>query len=177
MTALEKQKIASFLDMAKDLVATGYHGESKNYQFKDDDINDPALPPPLPKASVQKIENLDVLVIGEELTQEAETLLDNMLKAIDLYRNKNCIFETNIDTTQIAVLKPRFILVLGEAAALRYLETEAPIKFLREKFTDYKINDFVIPLIVTYHPNAIIENNELKRPAWEDLKLLRSRLD
>jgi DNA polymerase len=34
-----------------------------------------------------------------------------------------------------------------------------------------------IPVIATYHPSALIRSEEYKRPAWEDLKLLRSRLE
>ena len=33
-----------------------------------------------------------------------------------------------------------------------------------------------IPLIATYHPSALLRDETLKRPAWEDLKALRERL-
>jgi DNA polymerase len=33
-----------------------------------------------------------------------------------------------------------------------------------------------IPLLVTYHPSALLRNEDYKRPAWEDLKMLRARL-
>jgi DNA polymerase len=31
-----------------------------------------------------------------------------------------------------------------------------------------------IPLVATYHPEAILKEESLKRPAWEDLKLLKT---
>ena len=29
----------------------------------------------------------------------------------------------------------------------------------------------------TYHPSALLRNEELKRPAWEDLKKFKRKLD
>jgi DNA polymerase len=34
-----------------------------------------------------------------------------------------------------------------------------------------------VPLLATYHPSALLRSEDLKRPAWEDLKLLRSKLE
>jgi DNA polymerase len=33
-----------------------------------------------------------------------------------------------------------------------------------------------IPLLATYHPSALLRDESYKRPAWEDLKLLKQRL-
>ena len=33
-----------------------------------------------------------------------------------------------------------------------------------------------LPLLVTYHPSALLRDDSYKRPAWEDLKLFRERL-
>jgi DNA polymerase len=33
-----------------------------------------------------------------------------------------------------------------------------------------------VPLRVTYHPAAILRNQALKRPTWEDMQLVRDRL-
>jgi DNA polymerase len=56
------------------------------------------------------------------------------------------------------------------------LNTTHPIGRLRGKFIDYQAGDRTIPLIATYHPSALLRNEELKRPAWEDLKMLRAAL-
>jgi DNA polymerase len=34
-----------------------------------------------------------------------------------------------------------------------------------------------VPLIVTYHPAALLRNEAWKRPTWDDVKLARRVLD
>ena len=31
--------------------------------------------------------------------------------------------------------------------------------------------------MVTYHPSALLRNEQLKRPAWDDLKMFKAKLD
>ncbi|MDR1635946.1 MAG: uracil-DNA glycosylase [Treponema sp.] len=87
---------------------------------------------------------------------------------------------------QIRLLRPRLILCMGKVAANRLLgecnglpgfrEPEA-IGRLRGRFYDYPVSpDLSIPLLATYHPSALLHNEDLKRPAWEDLKKLRAFL-
>jgi DNA polymerase len=33
-----------------------------------------------------------------------------------------------------------------------------------------------VPTMVTYHPAALLRNETLKRPLWEDMKKVRERL-
>ena len=33
-----------------------------------------------------------------------------------------------------------------------------------------------VPMMVTYHPAALLRNPSLKRPTWEDLQQVRDRL-
>jgi DNA polymerase len=101
---------------------------------------------------------------------------------------------------QIAYLRPRIILCLGKVAAnllLRNLE-RAAIGSLRGRFFEYTVIQpesgtpgtgetgeaggpdhrlLSVPLLATYHPSALLRNEDLKRPAWEDLKLLRAKLE
>jgi DNA polymerase len=71
---------------------------------------------------------------------------------------------------QIAALAPRLILCLGRIAAHRMLDTQASLSSLRGKAHSRK----GIPLIVTYHPSAVLRDQTLRRPVWDDLKLLKS---
>jgi DNA polymerase len=64
------------------------------------------------------------------------------------------------------------ILAVGRVAAQNLLLTDESIGRLRGKF--FELNN--IPLMATYHPSALLRNVELKRPAWEDLKLFKSKL-
>jgi DNA polymerase len=101
---------------------------------------------------------------------------------------------------QIACLRPRMILCVGKVAANLMLENAEPVTIgsLRGRFFEYpptktpanrdppppdaaagNAGDAArpIPLLATYHPSALLRNEDLKRPAWEDLKLLRSKLE
>jgi DNA polymerase len=47
------------------------------------------------------------------------------------------------------------------------------IKNLRGKIFDFK----GIKMIVTYHPAALLRNPQFKRPAWEDLQMVKKLYD
>jgi uracil-DNA glycosylase len=74
---------------------------------------------------------------------------------------------------QLELLRPRVILALGRFAAQSLLQTTTPIGKLRGQVHRYH----GIPLIVTYHPAALLRNESWKRPAWEDVKLARRIFD
>ena len=92
---------------------------------------------------------------------------------------------------QIAIQNPAIILCAGKVAAQNLLKTDRSISSLRGIFTVYRctpINGYSdgsgknspaereIPVLCTFHPSALLRDEALKRPAWEDLKLLRERL-
>jgi uracil-DNA glycosylase len=74
---------------------------------------------------------------------------------------------------QIELIRPKVILALGTFAAQTLLETKLSIGKLRNQIHRY----YGVPLIVTYHPAALLRNPSWKRPAWEDVKLARRILD
>jgi DNA polymerase len=74
---------------------------------------------------------------------------------------------------QLELIKPKVIVAFGSFAAQTLLETKAPIGKLRGLVHQYH----GIPLIVTYHPAALLRNPAWKRPTWEDVKLARRILD
>jgi DNA polymerase len=145
-----------------------------------------------------------VLVIGEGPGSEedlkgrpfvgpAGRLLDKMLSAVELSREENCYIANivkcrppgNRDPAgdekeaclvwlerQILALEPRIILALGRVAATCLLGSEEGIGRLRGRWFERR----GIPLIATYHPSAILRDESLKRPAWEDLKMLKFRI-
>ena len=149
-------------------------------------------------------QNPDVLIIGEGPGEEedrqglpfvgrAGQLLDKMLNAIELDRRANCFIanivkcrppknrdpepdecaacRTFLDA-QIDALQPKMILTMGRVASHNLLNTDNSLGRLRNRFYEYKN----IPVLVTYHPSALLRNEDLKRPAWEDLKLFKNRL-
>jgi DNA polymerase len=74
---------------------------------------------------------------------------------------------------QLELIKPKVIVAFGTFAAQTLLNTKAPIGSLRGLVHQYH----GIPLVVTYHPAALLRNPAWKRPTWEDVKLARRILD
>ena len=130
---------------------------------------------------------------GQPFVGQAGALLTKILAAIDLTRDQ--VFITNVLkhrppgnrnpqpdevaacspylVRQIQIIKPKVILALGTFAAQTLLDTKTPIGKLRGAVHRY----YGIPLIVTYHPAALLRNPAWKRPTWEDVKLARHVLD
>jgi len=145
-----------------------------------------------------------VMVIGEApgadedaqglpFVGRAGELLTRMLAAINLDRQKDC-FITNIlkcrppsnrapqDSEilsctaylhpQIEIINPQALLLLGKTAAATVLQSVEPISRLRMSTHQYKH----IPAFVTYHPAALLRNEQYKAPAWQDLQKLQAYL-
>lgn len=146
-----------------------------------------------------------VLVIGEGPGAEEDRqglpfvgasgqLLDRMLAAISLSRDSNCYIANivkcrppnNREPTpaersacigylrrQIELLRPQFILCVGRTAAHGLLDLSDPISRIRGRTYQFE----GIPVVVTFHPSALLRDASLKRPAWEDLKRFRALID
>ena len=74
---------------------------------------------------------------------------------------------------QLEAIHPKVIVAFGTFAAQTLLNTKLPIGKLRGSVHRY----YGIPLIVTYHPAALLRNPAWKRPTWEDVQLARRILD
>jgi DNA polymerase len=74
---------------------------------------------------------------------------------------------------EIAVVRPKVIVVLGATAMQNLLETKAPIGKLRGNFQDY----FGIKVMPTFHPAYLLRNPHKKREVWEDMKKVKAVLD
>ncbi len=73
---------------------------------------------------------------------------------------------------EIAVVRPKVIVVLGATAAQNLLETKVPISKLRGQFHDY-LGTKVMP---TFHPAYLLRDPHKKREVWEDMKMVRDYL-
>jgi DNA polymerase len=74
---------------------------------------------------------------------------------------------------QLELLRPKVILALGTFAAQTLLETKLAIGKLRGQIHHFH----GVPLVVTYHPAALLRNPAWKRPTWEDVQFARQLLD
>ena len=150
------------------------------------------------------VSNPEVLVIGEAPGYEedmqglpfvgpAGKLLDKMLGAIQLSRTSNTYILNILKCrppqnrtpypeeaeacssflkAQIAVLKPKMILCAGSTAAKNLLNTAMGVTRLRQQIHEYA----GIPVCVTYHPSYLLQHQEFKAQAWDDLKMFREQL-
>jgi uracil-DNA glycosylase len=128
---------------------------------------------------------------GEPFVGRAGQLLNSMLLAIGLPREQvyianvlKCRPPCNRDPSpteaaeclpflerQIALLKPKIMLVVGRIAAQNLLRTDKTLGSLRQQV--HKFGLFQVPLVVTYHPAYLLRTPTDKRKAWEDLKFAR----
>ena len=70
---------------------------------------------------------------------------------------------------QIALVQPQVILCLGLTAAETLLRTTEGLGKLRGRVMEFE----GVPVMVTYHPAALLRNPNWKRPAWEDVQAVR----
>jgi len=130
---------------------------------------------------------------GRPFIGQAGQLLTKILAAIDLKReqvficnvlkhrppgNRNPLPEeveacSPYLIRQLELIKPKVIVAFGTFAAQTLLNTKTPLGQLRGLVHQYH----GIPLVVTYHPAALLRNPAWKRPTWEDVKLARRILD
>jgi uracil-DNA glycosylase family 4 len=125
--------------------------------------------------------------LGEPFVGQAGRLLDQMLAAIDLQRDKG-VYIANVlkcrppgnrnpepDEVakcsphllkQIELIRPKLILAMGRFAAQTLLNTDATIASLRGRVHQYA----GLPLIVTYHPAYLLRNLPDKAKSWADLR-------
>jgi len=126
---------------------------------------------------------------GEPFVGEAGQLLDKILAAINLKREDvfignvlKCRPPNNRDPRkeeiekcepylieQIKLVQPRVIIALGRVAGNTLLRKSTSLKDLRGRTWDYHCTD----LVVTYHPAALLRNQKLKKPTWEDFQKIQ----
>lgn len=76
---------------------------------------------------------------------------------------------------QIEIISPEIIVSLGLVAAINLLELPptTTVRDLRGRILEFAGK----PLIVTYHPAALLRNPALKSSTWEDMKRVMRLLD
>ena len=74
---------------------------------------------------------------------------------------------------QIELLRPKVLVALGATAAETLLQARRSLADLRGRVHSYRGT----PLIVTYHPAALLRNPNWKKPAWDDIRIARQLLD
>jgi DNA polymerase len=70
---------------------------------------------------------------------------------------------------QIRIINPRIVVCLGAMACQTVIDPKAKISQTRGRW--FMRNGIMI--MATYHPAALLRNEQYKRPTWEDFKLIR----
>ncbi len=120
---------------------------------------------------------LDLLLASVGLHRETSAYICNVLKCRPPGNRNPLPREIEACTTflkrQIEVISPQALLAVGAFSAQFLTGREAPIGQLRGEVYSYH----GVPLVVTYHPAALLRNGTLTRPTWDDLQLLRQVMD
>ncbi len=129
---------------------------------------------------------------GFPFVGRAGRLLTDIIKAMGFERKIVCIGNINrcrppenrkpepIETAacrpflmrEIAVIKPKVIVVLGATAAHNLLQVKTPISKMRGEFHDY----FGVQVMPTFHPAYLLRDPHKKKDVWEDMKKVRDFL-
>ncbi|HSG21539.1 MAG TPA: uracil-DNA glycosylase [Azonexus sp.] len=130
---------------------------------------------------------------GEPFVGQAGKLLDNMLAALDIGRGNKVYIGNAVKCRppgnrtpeaaeiatcrpylerQIALLKPKIIVLLGKVAVHSLLHEDKTLASMRGTRFEYA----GIPVVVTYHPAYLLRNLPDKSKAWEDLVFARGLL-
>lgn len=130
---------------------------------------------------------------GEPFVGQAGQLLDKIMAAINFKRediyianilkhrppdNRDPKAEERAKSLpyllkQIELINPKLILCVGRVSGTTLLGKDDSLKNMRSKFHEFNGRE----LMVTYHPAALLRNQQWKRPTWEDVQKLRKRYD
>ena len=135
--------------------------------------------------------------LGKPFVGEAGLLLNKMLKAINVERNK--VYITNVVNFRppnnrkpekseinkysyylrkhISIVNPKILILLGSTAMESLLGSNVKISKIRGTWKEIIINDKVYNSIVTFHPAYLLRQPEQKKYSWLDLKVIRKKID
>ncbi len=74
---------------------------------------------------------------------------------------------------EIAVVRPKVIVVMGNTATQNLLDTKVGITKIRGEFQDY----YGVKVMPTFHPAYLLRDPSKKRETWEDMKKVRDFLN
>jgi DNA polymerase len=120
---------------------------------------------------------LDLLLGSVDLSRDSSVYICNVLKCRPP-GNRNPRPEEIQSCTpylrrQIRLLSPEAILAVGTFSAQFLTGEERPLGRLRGEVYSYQ----GVPVVVTYHPAALLRNSGWTQATWDDLQLLRQVMD
>lgn len=120
---------------------------------------------------------LDLILASVDLSREESVYICNVLKCRPPGNRNPQADEIAACSPflkrQLALVQPEALLAVGTFAAQLLTGRDEALGRLRGEVHSYE----GIPLVVTYHPAALLRNSGWVRPTWDDLQLLRRVMD
>ncbi len=135
--------------------------------------------------------------LGKPFMGDAGNLLNKMLKAINIEREK--IYITNVvnyrppnnrkpETSEInryseflkehiSIIDPKILILMGSTAMEAILGSNKKISIERGQWKEVIIRQKNYETIVTFHPAYLLRKPDQKKYSWEDLKIIRQKID
>ena len=136
-------------------------------------------------------------LIGKPFVGDAGTLLNKMLKAINIERGK--IYITNVVyfrppnnrkpeaaeimryseflREHISIINPKILILMGSTAMEAIFGSKLKISKERGIWKEIIINNKKYLVMITFHPAYLLRQAEQKKYSWADLKELRKKID
>jgi len=128
----------------------------------------------------------------EILSGSRGQLLNKMLSSISLEKEKyylsNIYFEKDIDIRNrnnfykdilikhLKIIKPKYILLLGEIASNFFNDSKNKILDIHGQWGSIIVNKDKFITFTTFHPEILLREPENKKLSWEDLKKFRNEI-
>jgi len=135
--------------------------------------------------------------LGKPFVGDAGNLLNKMLKAINIERNK--IYITNVVNYRppnnrkpeqneinryseflkehISIINPKILILMGSTAMEAILGSNKKISKERGQWKEIIIKQQNYKTIVTFHPAYLLRKPDQKKFSWEDLKIIHKEID
>ena len=135
--------------------------------------------------------------IGKPFVGDAGILLNKMLKAINISREK--IYITNVVNYRppnnrkpelaeisrysnflrqhISIIDPKILILLGSTAMESFFGSNLKISKERGKWRDVLINNKRYLTFISFHPAYLLRQPDQKKYSWADLKEIRKKIE
>ena len=135
--------------------------------------------------------------LGKPFVGDAGSLLNKMLKAINIEREK--VYITNVvnyrppnnrkpETSEInryskflkehiSIIDPQILILMGSTAMEALIGINKKISEERGQWKEVIIKQKTYKTIITFHPAYLLRQPEQKKFSWQDLKIIRKEID
>ena len=135
--------------------------------------------------------------LGKPFVGDAGSLLNKMLKAINIEREK--VYITNVvnyrppnnrkpETSEInryskflkehvSIIDPQILILMGSTAMEALIGINKKISKERGQWKEVIIKQKTYKTIITFHPAYLLRQPEQKKFSWKDLKIIRKEMD